>query len=227
MRHSRKKANTIIMAGPSSLVVNLRFNPPEIEIVGPVLESTVLKLGSLLPRMTSLSRNRARKELPQFQKEVLVGVSLSSNNIATNANPLLSWNANGGTNNNNNSNQTSNPTSSSSLLSKSQQQQQQQQSTGGYNSNNNKNSGLNINNNSNTSTSSTTGSSSSPVVWKLELPFSMAGEVAQMQMMHAIVECIDEEGIWDMRGATSFTTKDEGVDYTTLFFVKKPKRKEV
>ena len=203
------------MAGPSSLVVNLRFNPPEVEIIGPILESTVLKLGTLLPRMTSLSRNRARRELPQFQKEILVGVSLSANNINTNnnnnstmsgmsnnamnsssstgaGNPLLNWNQ-------------------QQQLSKSQQQQQQQQqgSTSTMSSANN-----NIN-------------SSSPVVWKLELPFSMAAEVAQMQMMHAIVECLDEEGIWDMRDSTSFTSLDEGVDYISLIFVKKPKRKEL
>ena len=177
------------MAGPSCLIVNLRFNPPEIDIVGPVLESTVLKLGSLLPRMTSLSRNRARKELPQFQREQLVGISLSSNNTASSSS------------NNNNSSKTllqqqSSPSSSSSPLFSQQ----------------------NINNNNN---------SNAPVVWRLELPFSVAHEVAQMQMMHAIFECIDEEGVWDMRDSMSFTALDDGVDYTSLIFVKKPKRKEL
>ena len=180
------------MAGPSCLIVNLRFNPPEIEIVGPVLESTVLKLGSLLPRMTSLSRNRARKELPQFQREQLVGISLSSNNTTSNQTS-------------NSASQLNNNSSNSNAISKSLQQQQQNSSS----SNNNNN------------------SSSAPVVWRLELPCSVAHEVAQMQMCHAIFECIDEEGVWDMRDSMSFTGSDDGVDYTCLIFVKKPKRKEL
>ena len=203
------------MAGPSSLVVNLRFNPPEVEIIGPILESTVLKLGTLLPRMTSLSRNRARRELPQFQKEILVGVSLSANNINTNNNSTMSGMSNNNAMNSSSSNGASNPLlnwNQQQQLSKSQQQQQQPGST------NSNMSSMNNNNNIN---------SSSPVVWKLELPFSMAAEVAQMQMMHAIVECLDEEGIWDMRDSTSFTSLDEGVDYISLIFVKKPKRKEL
>ena len=128
------------MAGPSSLLVNMRFNPPEVEIVGPVLESTVLKLGALLPRMTSLSRAHARKELPAFRPDGAVGPR--------------------------------------------------------------------------------------PLLWRHELPWSVAHEVAQMQMCHAIVECIDEEGCWDMRVTTSFTNA-EGVDHVTLMFVKKAKRKEL
>jgi hypothetical protein len=127
------------MAGPSTLMINLRFNPPEIEMLGPVLESTVLKLSALLPRMTSLSHARARKELPMFQLA---------------------------------------------------------------------------------------GPPDRPAHWRLEMPWSVAHEVAQMQMTHAIIECVDEEGVWDMRDSTSFTGPD-AVDYTTLIFVKKPKRKEL
>jgi hypothetical protein len=54
------------MAGPSALVVNMRFNPPEVEFVGPILESTVLKLNTLLPSLTSLA-SRGRHAPPTFQ----------------------------------------------------------------------------------------------------------------------------------------------------------------
>jgi hypothetical protein len=127
------------MSGPSSLLINLRFNPPEIEIIGPILESTVLKLGALLPRMTSLSRNHTRKELPSFEL---------------------------------------------------------------------------------------TGPPTRPPHWRLELPWNAANDISQMMMLHAIAECVDEEGVWDMRATSSFTNPD-GVDYNTLVFVKKPKRKEL
>jgi hypothetical protein len=137
--HAKTAVCDVHMAGPSSLIINMRFNPPEFEILGPVLESTVLKLGALLPRMTSLSRQNSRKELPAFQ---LVGPPLR------------------------------------------------------------------------------------PPHWRLELPWSVAHEVSQMQMTHAIIECVDEEGVWELRATTSFTSM-EGVDHVTMIYVKRPKRKEL
>lgn len=184
------------MAGPSSLIVNLRFNPPEIELVGPVLESTVLKLGTLLPRMTSLSRNRARKELPQFQKHQIFPSNQQQQQQQQS--PLLLKNDN----------------ASKALITSSSNHK-----SNNADSNSNNNNPANNNNSNNSTVLQQT-------VWRLEMPCSVAHEVSQMQMSHAIFECIDEEGVWEMRDSTSFTLP-EGVDYISLIFVKKPKRKEM
>ena len=49
----------------NTLVVNFTFNPPVIKIVGPVKESTIEKLNSVLPSVTS-SRRGDRAGQPKF-----------------------------------------------------------------------------------------------------------------------------------------------------------------
>jgi len=39
------------MAVPANLIVNLTYNPPEIAIIGPIKETTVEKLGGILPQV--------------------------------------------------------------------------------------------------------------------------------------------------------------------------------
>lgn len=49
-----------------NLVINLRFNCPEIDIMGPIKESTIERLNEVIPASTTSTRSM-RTELPQFQ----------------------------------------------------------------------------------------------------------------------------------------------------------------
>jgi hypothetical protein len=49
----------------NTLVVNFQFNPPKIQVVGPVKESTIEKLNTVLPSVTS-SRRGDRAGQPKF-----------------------------------------------------------------------------------------------------------------------------------------------------------------
>lgn len=54
------------MAVPPALIVSMTFNPPDVSIVGPIAESTILKLNELLPQLSSLSP-LGRKVTPLFE----------------------------------------------------------------------------------------------------------------------------------------------------------------
>jgi len=55
------------MARPN-LIVNMFFNPPTIRIIGPIKESTVEKLNTVFPRMTS-TQSGTRTAGPRFVHE--------------------------------------------------------------------------------------------------------------------------------------------------------------
>ena len=55
------------MARPN-LIVNFKFNPPTIQIVGPIKEATVEKLNTVFPRMTSTA-NGTKSPTPKFVHE--------------------------------------------------------------------------------------------------------------------------------------------------------------
>ena len=53
------------MAVPPVLVVTMTFDPPVIQLVGPVPEATIAKLNDYLPHLT-LNSALGRKSLPKF-----------------------------------------------------------------------------------------------------------------------------------------------------------------
>eukprot|EP01059_Diplonema_ambulator_P028678 TRINITY_DN47568_c0_g1_i1.p1 TRINITY_DN47568_c0_g1~~TRINITY_DN47568_c0_g1_i1.p1 ORF type:complete len:125 (+),score=25.86 TRINITY_DN47568_c0_g1_i1:76-450(+) len=55
------------MARPN-LIVNFQFNPPQVKIIGPIKETTVEKLNTLFPRMTSTAQG-TKTAPPKFIHE--------------------------------------------------------------------------------------------------------------------------------------------------------------
>eukprot|EP01064_Diplonema_japonicum_P000317 TRINITY_DN10216_c1_g1_i1.p1 TRINITY_DN10216_c1_g1~~TRINITY_DN10216_c1_g1_i1.p1 ORF type:complete len:125 (+),score=12.69 TRINITY_DN10216_c1_g1_i1:125-499(+) len=51
-----------------NLIVNFMFNPPQVKIIGPIKETTVEKLNSLFPRMTSTAQG-TKTAPPKFIHE--------------------------------------------------------------------------------------------------------------------------------------------------------------
>ncbi|CCW63077.1 unnamed protein product [Phytomonas sp. EM1] len=50
----------------NTLVINLSFNCPVVDIIGPIKETTIERLNELLPTSTTSTRN-CRSEAPKFQ----------------------------------------------------------------------------------------------------------------------------------------------------------------
>lgn len=55
------------MAVAPALIVSMVFDPPRISIVGPVQESTIMKLNELLPNLTTIS-SAGRRAPPSFKR---------------------------------------------------------------------------------------------------------------------------------------------------------------
>jgi hypothetical protein len=51
-----------------SLIVNFTFNPPQLKIIGPIRETTIEKLNSVLPKQTTSLRS-SRAGNPKFEYE--------------------------------------------------------------------------------------------------------------------------------------------------------------
>jgi hypothetical protein len=57
---------SIVAMASKNLVVNFTFNPPQVKVIGPVRETTIEKLNSVLPRTTTSLRS-SRAGNPKFE----------------------------------------------------------------------------------------------------------------------------------------------------------------